>query len=130
MGRQTDLASALRAFEARWPDTRVSASSSASPKGLFLAVDGVLDQENSADFLILSSLALREARGQGALVIGLGGLKHISSMGVATLTNLLIEGRKLEVPVYLDGVTPSVRVLFDVLGFSSYFSFTAMEDKG
>jgi anti-anti-sigma factor len=117
------------AFGSHWPDTRVTASTSTTPPGIYLAVDGVLDQEDSADFLVLASLALREARGLGALVIGLGGLKHISSMGVATLTNLLIEGRKLEVPVYLDGVTPSVKVLFDVLGFSSYFSFSRREDK-
>ena len=123
------LCAAVADFNAKGRGSHAIALPSHEPSGLCLDLDGVLDQDNSPAFLDLASLAMREAQTSGILVIGLSSLKYMSSMGVAAFANLLIEGKKLGVSLHLEGMADNIRLLFDVLGFSSYFVFTNREDR-
>lgn len=129
-GLPAALCAAVADFNAKGRGCHGIALPSHEPPGLRLDLDGVLDQDNSPAFLDLASLAMGEAQTSGFLVIGLSSLRHMSSMGVAVFADLLIEGKKLGVSLQLEGLADNIRLLFDVLGFSSYFLFTKREDRG
>lgn len=122
------LVAAIDSFNESWPDTVITASHCSDPSGLRLKVDGILDHQDSTAFLSVASLALREVRGSGSLVIDLSSLNHISSLGVASFVRLLIEARDIQVPLFLAGMAENIRIIFEVLGFSSFFMYLAKED--
>jgi anti-anti-sigma factor len=92
------------------------------PRGLAIHIDGRLDSNNSNDFREFASSALPEAHAIGGMVVELSKVSYISSTGVGALTYLLAEAKRHEVPFYLQGMTEHTKAVFDVLGFTSFFS--------
>ena len=100
----------------------LSVGESERPRGFVLHVDGRLDTNNSNDFRELASSALLEAHAFGGMVIELSKVSYISSTGVGALTYLLAEAKRHEILFYLQGMTEHTKAVFDVLGFTSFFS--------
>jgi anti-sigma B factor antagonist len=119
----SDVAERIAARAGRIGELAVAARLCGSPPGLCLAVGGSLDNDNSRDFLQLAQAALDGIRGGDALILDLAGLEYISSTGVGTLTTLLAESRRRETYLFLRGMQERVKAVFDVLGFSEFFSF-------
>lgn len=92
------------------------------PRGLVLRIDGRLDSNNSGDFREFASEVLREAHAFGGLVIDLSKVGYISSTGVGALTFLLADAKRHEIPFYLQGMSEHTKSVFDVLGFTAFFS--------
>lgn len=120
-GSPASLEEALRAFGLRHPESRLSLARSAAPPGLVIMVDGPLDTQNSGDFQTVLNLALETAKETGALILDLAGLNYVSSTGVGTLTQALVEARRHQLPFYLCRVSNQARSILDVLGFTSFF---------
>jgi len=118
----------LRAFESAQGDLKLSLCGGSSPSApLMLELDGALDGANSDSFREFASLALAESRSSGGLVLGLARLRYISSTGVGALVNILSESMRSGPALYLKGISPSLRVLFEALGFSRIFSILDAE---
>ena len=122
------VADRIAARGGRIGDLAVAAGLCGSPPGLCLALAGSLGNDNSRDFGELAQASLAALSGGDALILDLSGLEYISSTGVGTLTTLLAEARRREAFLFLRGMQPKVRAVFDVLGFSEFFSF--LEDGG
>jgi stage II sporulation protein AA (anti-sigma F factor antagonist) len=116
------LEARLKAFSAKHRSASLTIRDGAKPRGLVLAVDGSLDGDNAADFRELVSAAFAEAHVFGGIVIDLSSVKYISSAGVGALTFLLAEAKQHEIPFYLMDMQDHTKAVFDVLGFTSFFS--------
>ncbi|MDA8426006.1 MAG: STAS domain-containing protein [Treponema sp.] len=111
----------LSEFSIKHPDTRLSMAETSSPPGIVIKVDGALDTQNSGDFQVVLAGALEIAKEYGALVLDLSRLNYISSTGVGTLTNILVESRRHQLPFFLCAISVQARSILDVLGFTSFF---------
>jgi anti-sigma B factor antagonist len=101
----------------------VTARVCVSPPGLSLELAGSLDGNNSQDFGAVARAALRAVDGGDALILDIRSLTYISSTGVGAFTTLLSEARCRETYLFLRGMQERVKAVFDVLGFSEFFSF-------
>jgi anti-sigma B factor antagonist len=99
----------------------------AEPPALVLRVDGVLDSANSQDFFNAASLVLADSRAFGGLILDLASLSYLSSTGIGSMASLLVASRERETSLYLRGMRPQVKALFDALGFNTFFSFLEAE---
>jgi anti-sigma B factor antagonist len=115
------LAKELARFSERHDELRLSLGECLAPPALVLSAGGVLDTDNTQDFSAVSALALAEAAPSGGLILDLGGLSYISSTGVGAIMNLLSASRELKTMLYLRGMKPQVKALFDALGFNAFF---------
>jgi anti-anti-sigma factor len=104
-------------------ELELSAKVSDSPPGLCLILSGSLDNNNSREFHELASEALASIEGGDSLILDLEALEYISSSGVGTLTTLLAEARRSGVFLFIRNMRDRVKAVFDVLGFSDFFSF-------
>jgi anti-anti-sigma factor len=104
-------------------ELEIAACLSPSPPGLCLVLSGSLDNNNSRDFRELASMALEAVEGGDSLILDLGRLDYISSAGVGTLTTLLAEARRRGTFLFIKNMRERVKAVFDVLGFSDFFSF-------
>jgi anti-sigma B factor antagonist len=118
-----EVAERIAARGGRIGELSVAARACGSPPGLCLVLEGGLDNDNSRDFRELAQAALDGTGGGEALILDLAGLEYVSSTGVGTLTTLLAEARRRETFLFLRGMQVKVKAVFDVLGFSSFFSF-------
>jgi len=116
------LAERLRAFTEKHKGASLSLREGVKPRGLVLAVDGSLDGNNASDFRELVSAAFTEAHVFGGIVIELSSVTYISSAGVGALTFLLAEAKRHDIPFYLMNMQDHTKAVFDVLGFTSFFS--------
>lgn len=101
----------------------VTASVCGSPPGLSLELAGSLDGNNSLDFGAVARAALQAVSGGDALILDIRSLTYISSTGVGAFTTLLAEAKRRETFLFLRGMQERVKAVFDVLGFSEFFSF-------
>jgi anti-sigma B factor antagonist len=111
----------------RLGELSISARGCSSPPGLSLELAGSLDGNNSRDFRDIAQAALEEIRGGDALILDLDGLTYISSTGVGAFTTVLAEARRRETYLFLRGMQETVKTVFNVLGFSDFFSFLEAE---
>jgi anti-sigma B factor antagonist len=118
------------AFSAKHAPTGIFFEESTKPLALVMKIDGGLDSNNSNDFRELASMALRESRASGGLVIELSSVNYISSTGVGAFANLLAEAKGHDIPFFLRGMTDRTKAVFDLLGFTSFFSFIDQDGKG
>ncbi len=123
MSDPASLDAELAAFATAHPGTSLTRKTSAAPPALVVVVDGDLDTSDSPDFLKAALAALYEAKKDGGLIIDLAALRYASSTGVGALTSTLIEAKKSDIPFYLCGISKRVMSVFEVLGFSSFFTF-------
>jgi anti-sigma B factor antagonist len=113
----------LAASAAKLGELSVAASVCDSPPGLSLELTGSLDGNNSLEFGAVARAALQAVGGGDALILDLRSLTYISSTGVGAFTTLLAESRRKETFLFLRGMQQRVKAVFDVLGFSDFFSF-------
>jgi anti-sigma B factor antagonist len=121
------LSEKVASCAARLVGLSVSAAASASPPGIALALGGSLDGNNSREFRDIAEAALRAMGGGNALVLDLRSLTYISSTGVGAFTMLLAEARRRESALLIKGMREGVRAVFDILGFSTFFTFIEAE---
>jgi anti-anti-sigma factor len=121
------LAERLAWFSARHDELRLSLGECRAPPALVLRVGGVLDNDNAQDFSAVSADALAEAIPSGGLILELGELSYISSTGIGAIMNLLSASRELKTMLYLRGMKPQVKALFDALGFNAFFAILKPE---
>lgn len=114
----------------RLGELAVAVRGSDSPPGLCLSLSGSLDGNNSHMFRELAEAALGAARGGDALILDLAGLEYISSTGVGAFTTLLAEARRRETYLFVRGIQERVKAVFDILGFSEFFSFLEADEPG
>ena len=88
---------------------------------LVCQVSGQLETDNSPGFLneVKSNLGLP---GINTLVMDLTGLTYVSSTGIGSFTTLLIECKNREISLVLKHMNEKVKSVFDLLGFSSFFT--------
>lgn len=113
----------LASFERRIGELQLSACISDSPPGLCLLLSGSLDNNNSRDFRELATLALEAVENGDSLILDLGALEYISSAGVGALTTLLADARRRGTFLFIKNMRERVKAVFDVLGFTDFFSF-------
>ena len=121
------LAEELARFSRRHDELGLSLGECRAPPALVLRVGGVLDTDNAQDFSAVSALALAEAIPSGGLILDLGELSYISSTGIGAIMNLLSASRELKTMLYLRGMKPQVKALFDALGFNAFFAILKPE---
>jgi anti-anti-sigma factor len=117
------LKGALAGFAAKHKGCALSLTESPAPRALAITIDGSLDGETSHDFEGIALLALSLARSYGGLIFELRSLQYISSTGGGVLTSLLVETKRDNLPLYLRGIPEHAKAVFDLLGFSSFFTF-------
>jgi anti-sigma B factor antagonist len=116
------------AFSSKHAPTSISFEECSKPLALVMKIEGSLDSDNSNDFRELASIALRESRASGGLVIELSSVNYISSTGVGAFANILAEAKSHNIPFFLRGMTERTKAVFDLLGFTSFFEF--LDDSG
>jgi anti-anti-sigma factor len=94
----------------------------AKPQALLLKVQGRLDTESSDSFRKEVVAHMLEARSAGGLVLDLSGIEYASSTGVGALVLILSESTSDCLQLYLYGVPRQLRMILDLLGFSSFFT--------
>lgn len=123
------LRDSLGSFSSKHEGTVLSIGESRDPRALSLSVEGVLDSNDSHEFLAIGTLTLIEARDFGGLVIELSRLGYISSQGVGALVNILTEAKRRDIPFYLRALPEHARTIFDLLGFTSFFDIIGAEEE-
>jgi anti-sigma B factor antagonist len=118
-----ELLELLAASAPKLGDLSVAASACDSPPGLTLELAGSLDGNNSLGFGAVARAALQAVGSGDALILDLRSLTYISSTGVGAFTTLLAEAKRRETFLFLRGMQARVKSVFDVLGFSEFFSF-------
>jgi anti-sigma B factor antagonist len=118
------------AFSAKYAPTAISFEECSKPLALVMKIEGGLDSNNSNDFRELASIALRESRASGGLVIELSSVNYISSTGVGAFANILAEAKGHNIPFFLRGMTDRTKAVFDILGFTSFFTFVDRDGGG
>jgi|WetSurMetagenome_2_1015567.scaffolds.fasta_scaffold877776_2 anti-sigma B factor antagonist len=108
---------------ARLVGLTISAAASDAPSGIVLALGGSLDGNNCREFRDVAEAVLVETGAGGALILDLRSLTYISSTGVGAFAMLLAEARRRESALLIRGMREGVRAVFDVLGFSAFFTF-------
>jgi anti-sigma B factor antagonist len=111
------------AFSSKHAPTGISFEECSEPRALVMKIEGSLDSDNSNDFRALASIALRESRASGGLVIELSSVNYMSSTGVGAFANILAEAKGHDIPLFLRGMTERTKAVFDLLGFTSFFTF-------
>ena len=66
-------------------------------------------------------LALFEEQPSGAITVDLGGVAYMDTSGIATLIEALKTARRRKIVLCLQGLTGSVRRLFEVTGILALF---------
>jgi anti-anti-sigma factor len=119
-----ELSEMAVAFSEKNAHASIEVIAATDKNGISLGVNGYIDSGNSSDFSDIASMALEMAYGNGQLVFELSGLSYISSTGIGALTSLLPTAAAHSVQVCLHGASPSIKKVFDSLGFVSFFTFT------
>jgi anti-anti-sigma factor len=129
IGVSQALRDSLASFSTKHEGTVLSLVESSYPRALCLSVDGVLDANDSQEFLVLGTLIIIESKAFGGLVVELSRLGYISSQGVGALVNMLTEAKRRDLPFYLKALPAHARTIFDLLGFTAFFTILAAEDE-
>lgn len=86
-------------------------------------IAGYIDTKNSQQFMnALLNLVISNS-GISKLVLDLSGVTYISSTGVGSLTNVLVQSKKLNMELFLSNVNDKINNVIKMLGFSSFFKF-------
>lgn len=116
--------SSLERFNEEHPELRITRGEAPlQGRGLVFKLSGSLDSFNAVAFSELIRSFLDEARGAGGLHLDLSELSYISSSGIGALASLEIDTRESGPKMRLFRISASIRRIFDVLGFSTLFSF-------
>lgn len=86
---------------------------------LRIEISGRLDSNTSQ--ALEDALSAESVRTHPALLLDLGGLQYVSSAGLRVLLKAAKAARAAKTSLALSGLTPQVREVFDVSGFSSIF---------
>lgn len=86
-----------------------------------ISVSGDLDTETTADFLAGALESLASLPDGAKLDLDLGSVRYISSTGVGSLVRLLSAAERRSIALRIDGMSPTCRDVFTVLGLIRYF---------
>jgi anti-anti-sigma factor len=92
-------------------------------KVLRIEVSGRLDSNTSQT--LEDALSAEDVKGHPALLLDLAGVQYVSSAGLRVLLKAAKAARAAKTKLALAGLTPQVREVFDVSGFSSIFQIFA-----
>ncbi|RKX74335.1 MAG: hypothetical protein DRP87_17070 [Spirochaetes bacterium] len=98
-------------------------SSEGDSGNLIIKLEGYLDTKNSIPFREAVTRALSENKKWSSVVIDLLHVSYISSTGIGSLANILVETKKAGKEMYLANVNNKVKSIMKMLGFYSYFKF-------
>ncbi len=88
---------------------------------LVCSIDGQLETSNSPHFLETMQKELENGIIE-KMILDLTSLTYVSSTGIGTFTTLLISCKNKGVCLILKNMSPKVKSIFDLLGFSSFFT--------
>lgn len=88
---------------------------------LVCRVTGQLETENSPGFLD-EVKSMLDFPWINTLVMDLAGLTYVSSTGIGSFTTLLIECKNKGISLVLKNMNEKVKSVFDLLGFSGFFT--------
>ncbi len=89
---------------------------------LLCSVEGNLETSNSSGFLEVLEKEL-EGKPVKKMVLELSELHYVSSTGIGSFTTLLISCQNRDTKLILKNMNQKVKSVFDLLGFSSFFTF-------
>jgi anti-anti-sigma factor len=92
---------------------------------LVLFLKGSLDTDNSQFFTEALNKIIRNYPNMRRLVLDLEALGYISSTGVGALTTILKNSIEHNKALVLSNMNEKVRSVFDMLGFTAFFTFIA-----
>jgi len=87
-----------------------------------IEIEGFLDNENSKDFMNSVLNVLREQeREYTKVILDLGKLTYLSSTGVGTFNNIMLQMQNLNKKFYLMNVGEKTKSVLKLLGLYSFF---------
>jgi anti-anti-sigma factor len=95
------------------------------PSLLVIALDGYLDTNNSILFTDTILKSIDEYAKAKMIVLDMGNLGYVSSMGIGSFVSILAHFKKKDYRMFIMRMNDKVRSVFDLLGFTSLFTFIA-----
>jgi anti-anti-sigma factor len=90
---------------------------------LVLAIAGKVDTDNSPVAADLFKRVFELSSVPGTLILDTGRLTYASSTGIGMIAAIQIDCRRNGVTLKVANINDSVKKIFDLLGFSAFFSF-------
>ncbi|MDA3950251.1 MAG: STAS domain-containing protein [Spirochaeta sp.] len=90
---------------------------------LVLAIAGKVDTDNSPVAAKIFKRVFELSPVPGTLILETGRLTYASSTGIGMVAAIQIDCRKNGVRLKVANINDSVKKIFDLLGFSAFFSF-------
>lgn len=90
---------------------------------IVVKIEGYIDTKNSQQFMNSLLSVVSANTGASKLVLDLNAVTYISSTGVGSLTNVLVQSKKVNMELYLSNVNEKINNVIKMLGFSSFFKF-------
>lgn len=94
-----------------------------APGTLVIVIEGQLVTDNSPEVIAQLQTIFGMDPLPSRLIIDLRDLRYASSTGIGAMARLLIECRTRLIPLEIANIPANVKSIFDLLGFSSFFSF-------
>ncbi len=94
-----------------------------APWGVLIEISGKLDNYNSNIFTEHVSTIISENSSIDVLIIDMKEINYVSSTGIGSLTNLLIQTHKFNIEFKIARAGEKIKSLIDLLGFTSFFQF-------
>ena len=89
---------------------------------LVIAVEGVLETDNSDTFVNIIMNTLSNTDGLKKVIFDLKQLTYVSSTGLGSFTAILSKTKQLNIEIYFVNVNEKIQSVIDVLGFSRFFN--------
>lgn len=100
---------------------------SGEPGELIVVLSGDLNTENAPAVSNALRSAFATPKPLRRVILDFRDVRYASSTGIGTITRLYIDARAHSVSLVLANVADHIRTVFDLLGFSSFFTFTTRE---
>ena len=94
-----------------------------APWGVLIEISGKLDNYNSNIFTEHVSTIISENSSIDVLIVDMKEINYVSSTGIGSLTNLLIQTHKFNIEFKIARAGEKIKSLIDLLGFTSFFQF-------
>jgi anti-anti-sigma factor len=102
---------------------RLSSQPGDAPGTLIIVIEGQLVTDNSPEVVTQLQKIFEMDPLPSRLVVDLRDLRYASSTGIGAIARLLVECNTRLIPLDLANIPANVKSIFDLLGFSSFFSF-------
>ncbi len=90
---------------------------------IVIFADGFLDNRNSSSFTDTITSITNKSENINELLLDLSRVTYISSAGIGSLTQILMQTKLRKIDFYLGNLNKKIKEVIDMLGFTNYFRY-------